>query len=115
MIVDDNAKMRKMIRMFIFRDNDIVVECADGSEAVSTFREFHPDLVFMDIEMNKMDGFSATEKIYEQDPTAKVVFVTGQNTLAYRKKASSMNASGFILKENLSELENIILRFSTEH
>ncbi len=104
MIVDDNAGMREMIRDVACGENDSVLECSDGREAVSSFSKFHPDYVLMDIEMKEMDGFTATENIYKQDSTAKIIFITSHNTSAFRLKAKMMKAAGFVTKENLFEL-----------
>ena len=108
MIVDDNTGMREMIRDVACKENDTVLECSDGVEAVSAFSKFHPDYVLMDIEMKEMDGFTASENIYKQDPTAKIIFVTSHNTSAFRLKAKTMHAAGFVTKENLSELNQLL-------
>ncbi len=108
MIVDDNAGMREMIRETACSEHDAVLECSDGIEAVSAFATFHPDIVLMDIEMKKMDGFTASEKIYQQDPNARIIFITSHNTSAFRMKAKLMKAAGFVTKENLSELTNLL-------
>ncbi|MBI2429166.1 MAG: response regulator transcription factor [Ignavibacteriales bacterium] len=108
LIVDDNAGMREMIRMQVCTDDDNVIECSDGAEAVALFNQFHPDLILMDIEMKPMDGFTAAEKIFERDRNAKVVFVTDHNTSAFRTKAKKLHAVGFVSKENLHEIKNII-------
>jgi two-component system response regulator DegU len=108
MIVDDNAGMREMIRETACTEHDSVLECSDGSEAVSAFSTFLPDVVLMDIEMKEMDGFTASEQIYQQDPNARIIFITSHNTSAFRMKAKMMKAAGFVTKENLSELHRIL-------
>ena len=108
MIVDDNAGMREMIRESVCTEKDIVMECSDGAEAVSAFSAFHPDYVLMDIEMKEMDGFTAAEKIYKNDPAAKIIFVTSHNTSAFRTKAKVLKVFGFVTKENLSELTHLL-------
>ncbi|MFA6457485.1 MAG: response regulator transcription factor [Bacteroidota bacterium] len=107
MIVDDNAGMREMIRDVACKENDIVMECSDGAEAVSAFSQFQPDVVLMDIEMKGMDGFSAAEEIREMNPSMKIIFITSHNTSAFRLKAKSLKA-GFVTKENLSELIQLL-------
>ena len=108
MIVDDNAGMREMIRDVACRENDSVLECFDGTEAVTEFQKFQPDYVLMDIEMKGMDGFTAAENIYKQAVNAKIIFVTSHNTSAFRLKAKTMKAAGFVTKENLSELNQLL-------
>lgn len=108
MIVDDNIGMREMIRETACTVQDSVMECSNGTEAVSAFSTFHPDVVLMDIEMKDMDGFTASERIYQQDPDARIIFVTSHNTSAFRIKAKLMKAAGFVSKENLSELTRLL-------
>jgi CheY-like chemotaxis protein len=108
MIVDDNAGMREMIRESVCSENDTVLECSDGSEAVSAYAVFRPDVVLMDVEMKEMDGFTATENIFKQNPGAKIIFITSHNTSAFRMKAKMLKAAGFVTKENLSELASLI-------
>ena len=107
MIVDDNAGMREMIRDVACKENDSVLECSDGTDAVSAFSQFQPDVVLMDIEMKGMDGFTASEIIMKTNPATKIIFITSHNTSAFRLKAKSLNA-GFVTKENLSELNQIL-------
>lgn len=108
MIVDDNAGMREMIRETVCTDTDSVLECSDGGEAVAAFSTFHPDVILMDIEMKEMDGFTASELIYRQDPKARIIFITSHNTSAFRMKAKLLKAAGFVTKENLSELASLL-------
>jgi CheY-like chemotaxis protein len=84
------------------------MECSDGREAVTAFSSFLPDVVLMDVEMKEMDGFTAAEKILAQDQNAKIIFVTSHHTSAFRVKAKQLNAVGFIAKENLSEITQLL-------
>ncbi len=108
MIVDDNAGMRKMIRQFVCKASDTVLECGDGSDAVSVYPEFNPDYVLMDVEMSPMDGFSATQKIIEDHRNARVIFISNHDTSAFRARAEQLHAEGFVSKENLTEIINLI-------
>ena len=108
MIVDDNAGMREMIRLNIPAEGNDFLECPSGADAVAQFSRFRPDFVMMDIEMKGMDGFAATEKIYEQDPQAKIIFVTDHDTSAFHTKAKKLHAAGFVSKENLSEIAGLL-------
>ena len=110
MIVDDNPGMREMIRMIVAGETDDILECADGMAAVQQFEAFRPDYVLMDIQMQEMDGFAATAKIRTLDPAAKVILVTNHTTPAFRAKAKALGTTGFVAKENLSEVAEIIQR-----
>src|SRR5262249_24369918 len=65
LVVDDDELSRKRIRTFLEREDDIevVVECADGAEAIPRIRDDRPDLVFLDVQMPGVDGFGVVEAI----------------------------------------------------
>ncbi len=95
MIVDDEAPAREILREFLadhpqFR---IVAECANGYEAVKAVSEHRPQLVFLDIQMPKLDGFEVLDLL---DPKPKVVFVTAYDEYALR--AFEVHAVDYLLK-----------------
>lgn len=111
MIVDDHADMRRMLRTIVsnaVHDENEFIECSDGQEAVEQFSLHHPDYVLMDVQLKEMNGFTAAEQIYEQQPAAKVIFVTSHNTPVFRMKAIQLHAHGFVSKENLMELTTLV-------
>ncbi len=110
MIVDDNKGMREMIRAAACTEHDSVMECSNGAEAVDAYATFRPDYVLMDVEMGIMDGFIASEKIFDKDKNAHIIFVTDHNTSAFRMKAKKLHAKGFVWKENLHEIAALLHR-----
>ncbi len=75
-----------------------VFEAADGEEAVSSFKENHPDIVFMDIIMPKKDGIEALKEILDIDPDATVVMASSVGTQSYLNEAIRYGASDFLQK-----------------
>ncbi|MDQ5873244.1 MAG: response regulator, partial [Acidobacteriota bacterium] len=71
----------------------ILAECSNGFEAVKAALEFEPDVVFLDIEMPKLDGFEVAELI---DRKIAVVFVTAFDS--YALKAFEVQAVDYVLK-----------------
>ncbi|MDE7358458.1 MAG: response regulator, partial [Lachnospiraceae bacterium] len=58
LVVDDEGRMRKLVRDFLVKNNYEVVEAADGEEALDLFFEKNDmDLVILDVMMPKMDGW----------------------------------------------------------
>jgi two-component system LytT family response regulator len=94
-IVDDEAPARALLREYLeSRDDvDIVAECGNGFEAVKAIAELAPDLVFLDIQMPKLDGFEVLE-LAERD--VAVVFVTAYDEHAVR--AFEVHAVDYLLK-----------------
>jgi two-component system response regulator DegU len=104
MIVDDHPGMRKMIRQLIAAPGDTVLECASGDEALLAIGEFKPDCVTMDVSMPGLCSFQATRGIRAAHPTARVIFVSSHDTPDYRQAANEAGATGYVMKENLSDL-----------
>jgi two-component system LytT family response regulator len=82
-IVDDEDLARQVLREFLSAhpEIEIVAECANGFEAVKCAAELEPDLLFLDIQMPKLDGFEVLELI---GAGRAVVFVTAYDTFAIR-------------------------------
>jgi len=94
-IVDDEELARQLLREQL-RDAggvEIVAECANGFEAVKAAADFKPDLMFLDIQMPKLDGFEVLELI---DPPPAVIFVTAFDL--YAMKAFDAHAVDYLLK-----------------
>ena len=112
MIVDDHPDMRRTLRTIVASasaDDTEFVECSDGVEAVQQFPIHRPDRIVMDVQLKTMDGFTAAEKIFELDPTAQIIFVTGFPSAGARKRAEQLRARGFVSKDNLMELNALII------
>jgi two-component system LytT family response regulator len=94
-IVDDEALARGYLREMLraHPEIEIAAECANGFEAVKAIGETAPDLVFLDIQMPKLDGFEVLELI---DPGPAVVFVTAYDEYAMR--AFDAHAVDYLLK-----------------
>ena len=94
-IVDDEALARGMLREFLaaHADVEIVAECGNGFEAVKVVAEMRPDLLLLDIQMPKLDGFEVLELI---GGDVTVVFVTAYDQYAIR--AFEVHAVDYLLK-----------------
>jgi len=104
MIVDDNANMRAFLREQLLRRNAEVVEYSDGAEAVQAYGRDTPDIILMDIVMQRMDGLEAATRILDLNPSAKIYIVTDYGDDEFRKAALSLGAAGFFVKEHVMDL-----------
>ena len=97
LIVDDEPLAREGLRMLLADDPEIaaVQEAKNGREAVQCVREGRPDLVFLDVQMPEMDGFSVVDEIGPEQMPA-VVFITAHDQYAIR--AFEINAIDYLLK-----------------
>jgi len=94
-IVDDEALARAVVREYAGADPtlEIVAECANGFDAVKAVAEHKPDVVLLDVQMPKLDGFEVLELI-GGDQT--VVFITAYDQYALR--AFDVHAVDYLLK-----------------
>jgi two-component system LytT family response regulator len=94
-IVDDEPLARAVVREFAAGDADVevVAECANGFEAVKAVADHQPDLVLLDVQMPKLDGFEVLELLGRDQP---VVFITAYDQYALR--AFEVHAVDYLLK-----------------
>ncbi len=94
-IVDDESLARTLVKEYLASHDDveIVGECANGFEAVQTVNDVLPDLIFLDIQMPKLDGFEVLELLGDD---VHVVFVTAYDEFAL--KAFEVHAIDYLLK-----------------
>ena len=95
LIVDDEALARAVVREHLGSHPEIEIlgECANGFDAVKAVHDQNPDLVFLDIQMPKLDGFEVLELL---EPLPAVVFVPAYDQ--YALQAFDVHAIDYLLK-----------------
>jgi two-component system, LytTR family, response regulator len=94
-LVDDEPLARAVVREYLgsHRDVEIVAECGNGFDAVKAVTELNPDLMFLDVQMPKLDGFEVLELLGRSVP---VIFTTAYDKYALR--AFDVHAVDYLLK-----------------
>jgi two-component system, LytTR family, response regulator len=94
-IVDDEPLARGVVREFAGRQPgvEVVAECANGFEAVKAVTDLSPDLMFLDVQMPKLDGFEVLELLGRSVP---VIFTTAYDKYALR--AFDVHAIDYLMK-----------------
>src|SRR5262249_1806786 len=102
-VVDDEMLARQVLKEHLLARGDIEIaaECANGFEAVKAITELQPELVLLDIQMPKLDGFEVLELVGRQVP---VIFVTAYDEFAVR--AFEIHAIDYLLKPFSAERIN---------
>lgn len=95
LIIDDEAPARDLLRNYLNRLQDVEVagECENGFEAIKAVQEIRPDVLLLDIQMPKINGFELLEVL---DPCPEVIFTTAFDQYAIR--AFEKNAVDYLLK-----------------
>ena len=98
LIIDDEDLARAVVREHLAAHPDVEVaaECANGFEALKAAAELRPDLIFLDIQMPKLDGFEVLELLEADGKRPAVVFVTAYDQHALR--AFEAHAVDYLLK-----------------
>ena len=99
LVADDEAHMRTFMKLLLM-DLGIkkVYLMQNGMDAVEAYREYEPDLVLLDINMNVMNGLDALERIKEINPDTKVVMMTAISTRDAVEECSREGSSFYVLK-----------------
>jgi two-component system LytT family response regulator len=94
-IVDDEPLARAVIREYLraHPEVEVVAECGNGFDAVKAVAELKPDLLFLDVQMPKLNGFEVVELLGREVP---VVFTTAYDQYALR--AFDVHAVDYLLK-----------------
>lgn len=104
MLADDHILMREGIRHLLEFDGsiEVVQEAGDGEECLRKLEESVPDILLLDINMEKMNGIEVLEKIKKNKIDVKVLMLTVHNEVEYLLKAMDIGADGYILKDSES-------------
>lgn len=101
--VDDHPLLREGIAAVINGEEDIelVAEAINGQEAIQLFRQHHPDVTLMDLQMPGMNGIEAITAIRNEFPNARFVVLTTYQGDVKAVRALKAGASGYLLKNML--------------
>jgi two-component system, NarL family, response regulator LiaR len=115
LVSDDDPLVRRLIRDTLQRDGiTVIAEATTGREAVELALFYRPDVVVMDYMMPEMDGIEATRRIYEQDPSIRVVLLTAIADESLGLRGLRAGASGFLSKDMMLDSLARALRGSVE-
>lgn len=105
-IVDDDCFVCISLKTILQSSPDIDV-CGSGNsgqEAVTLYRNLQPDILLMDIQMGDYSGLDAGEKILEEFPQARILFLTTFSDNEYIIRALRLGAKGYLIKQNIETI-----------
>jgi|GEM_PF-1776872 len=98
LVVEDDAILRTQIKHMVGKRVTEVAAAADGSDGLSLWHSWVPDLVVTDIMMPIMDGLKMSEAIKQEDPTAQIIVVTSSAETAHLRQAINTGIDRYVLK-----------------
>lgn len=95
LIIDDEKLARDIIKKYLEQNEEVKIlgECTNGFEGIKSINELKPDLIFLDIQMPKINGFEMLELL---DYQPEIIFTTAFDQ--YAIKAFEVNATDYLLK-----------------
>ena len=105
-VVDDDCLVAGALKMILEAEEGFVVEAVgnDGSEAISLYEAYKPDVLLMDIRMKEMDGLDASEHILKSFPDAKILLLTTFLDDEYIIRALKLGAKGYLIKQDYEHI-----------
>lgn len=102
LVVDDDKLICASVKLILESNQDVeVVGTANsGQQAIELYKKFKPDILLMDIRMDKMTGLEAGESILKVYKDAKILYLTTFADDEYIIKAFKIGAHGYILKQD---------------
>ena len=98
LIADDQPGMRMILAKILAKNEDfeLVGEAEDGQQALEMFEALKPQVVFLDVEMPKVDGLECGRQIADMDPTACLIYATAHDQ--YMREAFEVYAFDYLVK-----------------
>jgi DNA-binding response OmpR family regulator len=107
LVADDDDDIRKLLRRLLQAEGYVVVEAADGEEALKQARAEHPDLIILDLNLPKMDGFDVCAQI-KKDPsvnkTPVLMLTAAYDKVEHAERGLSLGADEYVVKPFLREV-----------
>jgi len=113
MIVDDSRFSRNVLRDILKNEGyEVVGEAGDGLKAIEMATELKPEIIFLDVEMPKLDGIGAIPRILEQDPGIKIIMCTALGQKKIIVEATKAGAKDYVIKpykkENITSVLQLL-------
>lgn len=105
-IIDDDKLVSSSLKTILETSPNITVKAlgSDGTEAISLYDTYRPDVLLMDIRMNGMTGIEAAREIRRKHSDAKILFLTTFSDDEYIIDALNIGAKGYILKQDFESI-----------
>lgn len=115
-MVDDDAHIRELVRVFLQNEGLEVIEATDGVDALSMLASEKVDMVIMDIMMPNMDGWALCEEIRSYHPDLPILMLTANGETAQKVKGFHLGTDDYLVKpfepaELIVRVKSILKRY----
>jgi chemosensory pili system protein ChpA (sensor histidine kinase/response regulator) len=100
MVVDDSITVRKVTSRLLERHGMEVITAKDGVEAIARLQDVHPDIMLLDIEMPRMDGFEVATLVRHDERLMDlpIIMITSRTGEKHRERAMSIGVNEYLGK-----------------
>ncbi|MDP4105905.1 MAG: response regulator [Bacillota bacterium] len=101
LIVEDEILEREFLTLVVqdeLHQEDILLTCDNGVQAVELAKKYHPNIIFMDVMIPEMDGLSAIQEIRKFSPHSTITILSAYSEFSYAQKAISLQVFEYLLK-----------------
>lgn len=115
LIADDERTIRMVFKKVLsLLGVENVIEAESGQQAIEMFREHHPDLLLLDINMPNLNGDEALEQIHQEAPNVRAIMLTSVAEMDVVKRCILLGATNYILKNNPLDKIKLMLQDSLD-
>ena len=100
MVVDDSVTVRKVTSRLLERQGMDVIVAKDGIEAIAMLQEKRPDVMLLDIEMPRMDGFEVARQVRRDDRLHElpIIMISSRTGEKHQEHAAELGVNSFLGK-----------------
>ncbi len=116
LIIEDDANIAELIRLYLEKDGFDVTLASDGRQGVDTFFKLRPDIVLLDIMLPEMDGWDVCREIRKSDKTP-IIMLTAKDETADKVTGLELGADDYIskpfdMKEVIARIHAVLRRYT---
>lgn len=100
LLADDHRLVAEGVKSLLAADFELVGVVEDGRALVAAAQTLQPDVIVADISMPRLNGFDALTRLRQDNPRARVVFLTMHQDVVYARRALEAGALGYVLKHS---------------
>jgi DNA-binding NarL/FixJ family response regulator len=97
-LADDHEEMLSLVTEMLQPEFEIIAAVRDGRDLLHAVKNFKPDVIIADVNMQQMSGIEATRIIVEEDPEAKIILQTMYTDRTMVEEGISAGAKGYVFK-----------------
>ena len=117
LVIDDQANVRVLLDLLLRRQGYEVILAENGSKGFQRYRQEHPDVILLDLNMTELDGITVLKQIRSVDLKHPVIILTGDSAPETERQVRALGVNGFIVKGTslrlLLDLVESLLKAST--